>query len=173
MAVWTEPQSGSFAVGDAMTGAILNKYHSANQQLGIHRIVTQLEDETSTTTTLRESKWLNVIQIENATWSLVMVLLWTDSTGGTADLKLDFATSGSSSYKLSAIVNNNRLFWVGGSGAQAVPALSTGVQATVITGWYTPQFTNTGQSLTMQWAQNTASGTTTMKAGSTIFGSKL
>lgn len=178
---WVDPKQKFWKPFDQATAADLNIYQRNLFDASVHRLAYKTQDQSLTSnTTLQDDNELQVDLNEFHSPLLRVYLLWTDASGGTADLKV--------SYRLTAA--SAAFFDADGSGLNAAGAydhqiwnFSTTINTygttaasttmlTVIEGRHLGNVPD-GCLWILTWAQNTSNGSAvTVKKGSMILGTR-
>jgi hypothetical protein len=174
---WTNPKT--WTVGETLTAANFNTHIRDNlNAVGPHLIIRKSSDESVTSNTTEQADDALVLPVTaNEIYQVQIGLLW---TAGAGNLKVGFTFPASGTINFSTDAHDvggtfEKKIWQGSSSPTTSADFlfqGSGNNFHLISGVFITA--GTGGNLTLQWAQNSSSGTaTTVKANSTLWAAKL
>jgi len=176
MSTWTNPDAHVWTVGEQGTADTFNQFQRDNQRATVHRYITKQTDENVVASTVQQNdNELLLAMSTNETWYIQLYLRWDGVPG---NLNVFFTVPASGTFSLWATSQDEGMISTfrslrNGSSAQGFGDGSATLNTPLAYIYGICTTAGTSGNLQLTWAQNSASGTTTVKKGSTLFAERL
>lgn len=180
MSTWTEPASHVWSVNEQANATNLNQYHAANINATMHFLTRKMVSEALVTTSvLQDDDQLRFPVNANSTWYVWLFLMFHQSAA--AHLKVAFTfpsgtiTAGHTG--LSTGLATIRTDTTGSGASISGGAPTSGGSFPATSGNFFTEgiidIGSTGGTIQVQWAQSSATGTTTVHPGSCLIAQRI